>query len=1173
MKITTFLLICFISISSLYAQEIVAPKKNFFSGYLSIEKANDMPKPMRRNLEYYMQKAYPNQYISRDARIKAIREMEEMIHNEKGQAYMLAQQPEWRAIGPYGIGGRVKALVCHPTSPGTLLLGAAAGGIWKTTNYGDTWKPVFDDQNGLSMGALCYDEQNPDIIYAGTGEAVRGAGPGTVAGSHIYLGAGMFKSTDGGETWELIGISNVGSFSKVYVHPMNSDLIYAGAINSNSGFYVSKDGGETWENTFEKEVTDVTINRANPDEVIIAVHGEGIYYTDNGGQSFQQRNNGMFLTDAGRISVQAAPTDFDIVYALVEEGNNARIYKSEIKAGVWTQIFNYGSDFFNDQGFFNNYITVSQHDPGVVLAGGIDVWRTIKGNQTWSNTTLSYQGGNVHPDQHVAVFDPKNPNLVYMGNDGGFYVSDNKGETWTVKNNNLQISQFYGIEIDNSRPNRTYGGTQDNSLLGSFYENSWGYLYPSGDGFQVVVDYDRPNEVYFEIQYGQMGKRDVTNLNQWNFLQVGQGLPSIGVDQGLFDSPIEIDPQYSQVLYHGRGALYVSENRGRSWDELIPISQNKISSIGVSPLNDEIIYWGDAAGNVFVTDTWFDEWKNISQNGLVNRFLRDIEPSLFDENTVYVCYSGYGSGHVFKSTDLGESWTDIGQSLPDIPCNAIALHPEEENTICVATDIGVFITYDGGNTWMPLGRGLPRSPVNDMKFHTNRSVLPQLVLRVATHGRSMWEIDIPSEHITAAEITSPAGGEKVVQNSALVISFMGIDLPVRIEYSPDNGASWEQLASGVNGYYYRWIVNRSPSMYSRIKVTSENDAEQTASSRTFTIQQVSKGSVLNTSTVQFIPYGIAYDYEGILWTTSFNSDRIYKIDPNNLTVLGSIQAPGDSLFTDLTIDRSAKEIYLHQMGSTDGFGGGTVWVVDYEGNVLRSFVSPATFYPIGIELVDGNLIISDRNGERQVYTVNPQTGKTLSNGLNPYNVRYGPRGLCYDGTQYLYQACTDFSSDVLREAQMMKIDKFDLETEVEAVNLESPNGLINCRGIEYDPQTKDFWVTTYGGDLYKVAGFDPEVSVEESPFLSENIDARVYPNPVRSFTTISFRNMNKRAQIKVEVLDLMGNKVKHLYNRILDANEIDYVHLNADELSSGQYYAVFYINGAKAGVKKIIVIE
>ena len=353
MKITTFLLICFISISSLYAQEIVAPQKNFFSGYLSIEKANEMPKPMRRNLEYYMQKAYPNQYISRDARIKAINEMEEMIHNEKGQAYMLAQQPEWRAIGPYGIGGRVKALVCHPTSPGTLLLGAAAGGIWKTTNYGDTWKPVFDDQNGLSMGALCYDEQNPDIIYAGTGEAVRGAGPGTVAGSHIYLGAGMFKSTDGGETWELIGLSNVGSFSKVYVHPMNSDLIYAGAINSNSGFYVSKDGGETWENTFEKEVTDVTINRANPDEVIIAVHGEGIFYTDNGGQSFQQRNNGMFLTDAGRISVQAAPTDFNIVYALVEEGNNARIYKSEIKAGVWTQIFNYGSDFFNDQGFFN----------------------------------------------------------------------------------------------------------------------------------------------------------------------------------------------------------------------------------------------------------------------------------------------------------------------------------------------------------------------------------------------------------------------------------------------------------------------------------------------------------------------------------------------------------------------------------------------------------------------------------------------------------------------------------------------------------------------------------------------------------------------------------------------------------------------------------------------------
>jgi Secretion system C-terminal sorting domain len=1175
MRIFTSLMILLLSATMLNGQEIMETKKDFYSGFLSPENTKDMPKPMRRNLEYYMQKSYPNEYVSRDSRIKAIRQMDEMLHNEKGQTYILAQQPEWRAIGPFGIGGRVKAIAVHPTTPGTIFLGAAAGGIWKTINYGDHWDPIFDDQNGLSMGALAFDENNPDVMYAGTGEAVRGAGPGTVAGSHIYLGAGMYKTTDGGDSWELIGLTNVGSFSRVHVHPLNSDLIYAGAINTNAGFYVSSDAGETWINTFEKEVCDVTISRQNPEEVIIAVHGEGVYYSDDGGMNFDLRKNGMFLSEPGRISVQAAADDFNIVYALVEDGANASVYKSTIKGGVWTQIFSKGQEFFNDQGFFDNYITVSQHSSDVVLAGGIDVWRTQKGNSTWSNTTLSYSvGSNVHPDQHCAAFDPHNANTVYMGNDGGFYVSVDGGKSWSRKNNNLQISQFYGIEIDISRPKMTYGGTQDNSLLGSFNEDSWDYLYPYGDGFQIVVDYDRPNEVYFETQYGNMGKRDVTKPFNQSGLPFGNGLPSVSVDQGLFDSPIEMDPNDSGILYHGRAALYFSDTRGRSWSEIVGPAEAKIASIGVSNFDQETIYWGDAAGNVFITENYFDSFENISQNGLVNRFLRDIEPSLFDENSVYVCYSGYGSGHVFKSTNKGETWTDIGKSLPDIPCNAIALHPEDENSLCVATDIGIFITYDDGNTWMPLGRGLPRSPVNDIKFHTNRTVLPQLVLRAATHGRSMWEIDIPNEKIVSAEITSPAGGEKVVQNSGLVISFLGIDLPARIEYSPDNGASWSELATGVNSYYYRWIVSKSPSMYARIRVTSEGDAEQTATSRTFSILEVSKGSVLNTSTVQFIPYGIASDGEGTLWVTSFQSNKLFKLDPNDLTVKGSIDAPSDSLFTDLTIDRAKKEIFIHQMGGTDGVSGGTVWVIDYEGNVLRSFASAATFYPIGIELVENELVITDRNGERQMYRVNPQSGKTISNSLNPYNVRYGPRGLCYDGMDYLYQACTDFSSDVLREAQMMKIDKFDLTKEVESVDLQSANGLINCRGIEYDPASEDFWVTTYGGDIYKVAGFNPKVSVdEETSVVSGNIEARVYPNPVREFTTISFKNLNSRATVKIEVLDLMGNKIKDLYNKTIDANVLDYVQFNASDLANGQYYAVFYFNGVKAGVKKIVVIE
>ena len=302
-----------------------------------------------------------------------------------------------------------------------------------------------------------------------------------------------------------------------------------------------------------------------------------------------------------------------------------------------------------------------------------------------------------------------------------------------------------------------------------------------------------------------------------------------------------MDPTYDNILYSGRHALYVSFDAGNSWDVMLSQRTNQINTIASSPLDYTIIYCGTTVGELFLTtdgDANGDaSWQDVSQNGLVNRFTTDIEPSHTDAKTVYVSYSGYGSSHIFKSTDLGKSWKAIDKDLPDVPVNAIALHPNNENWIFAATDIGVFATFDGGNSWLPFGRGLPRSPVDDISFQTNRTVLPQLTLRVATHGRSMWEIDVPSDPVTDPEITSPAGGEVFTAGSTVNISWYGIGTsPLKLEYSTDDGNSWYLIVNNITGTDYQWIIPSDKTGYlCRVRI-SDATTEFTNNNKSNTLQ-------------------------------------------------------------------------------------------------------------------------------------------------------------------------------------------------------------------------------------------------------------------------------------------------------------------------------------------------
>ena len=410
-----------------------------------------------------------------DIRSKAIEQARRMERSKLSEQ-LLADQPQWQQFGPRSTGGRIKSIIIHPTKPNTLYIGAAAGGVWRSTDAGATWTPLMDDANGIAIGSLCFDPVDPNIIYAGTGEQV--------IGSNFYLGAGLMRSTDAGETWSILGLSTVGSFSRIYAHPKNRDLLMASCMNTNAGVYRSTDRGVTWTKVFEGTVYDMTINPDDEDEFFIAVPEDGIIYTSNSGQTWERRTSGL-IGAFGRTSVQQSPMDPNVLYALVELNSLATIAKSTNKGLTWSVQYNDTRGCFfagscepsGSQGFYDNYVTVSPTSADVCFVGGIDIWRTTNGGTSWSNQTGGYSDGNganlVHVDQHCLAVDPANPTTIYAGNDGGMVKSTNNGASWQLINDGLSVTQFYSFDVDPTRRERAFGGTQDNGTLGTFGDVEW----------------------------------------------------------------------------------------------------------------------------------------------------------------------------------------------------------------------------------------------------------------------------------------------------------------------------------------------------------------------------------------------------------------------------------------------------------------------------------------------------------------------------------------------------------------------------------------------------------------------------------------------------------------------------------------------------------------------------
>lgn len=703
---------------------------------------------------FMLQRTYPSGELDPARYYAAVRQVR---RSAQGKTGTIGSIP-WESVGPDNIGGRITSLALDPTDQNILYAGAAAGGVWKSTNGGTSWENIFNESP--ATGSLLLHPLDPSTLYVGTGE-------GNPAGVATYPGNGLWKSTDAGTSWTFSGLDETGSIGKLAMHGSEPDRIFAAALGryrsrtTERGVYRSTDGGTTWEQVlFVNDTTgacDIVIDPSNPDRIlaatwtrhrpvtysIISGTGSGLWLSTNGGDSWSLVTNGFPNNDPnlGRISLAVSPSDPSIVYALpTSVVSPAGIYKTIDGGTSWALAA--GSSTFGGEGqvWYNNVLAVHPTNPDIVLAGMTDMYRSVTGGTTWSSSL-----GSMHVDHHAIEFDPATPSRVVVGNDGGVFISTNTGVSWT-KSFNLPVTQFYAGTIDYTNPQRYFGGTQDNGTLRTLTGSvdDWSLIY-GGDGFYVLVDPTNPNRIYAESQWGGLGY----STNGGVSFNSGQTAGFGTNDRTNWNTPIAMDFNTPLTLYVGTYRVFRTTNGMASWASIsgdLTAGQNgrigTLTTIDVSRSDPSVLYTGADDGTVSVTTNGGGLWTNVSA-GLPVRWVTRVSIDHENAAVAYVTQSGYlqdhFSAHIHQTTDFGGTWRPADGDLPDMPVNDIIIDHANRPYLYAATDAGVMYTSNGGTNWLPLGTGLPEVPVHDLTFHE-----PTRTLLASTHGRSSYLIDVSS---------------------------------------------------------------------------------------------------------------------------------------------------------------------------------------------------------------------------------------------------------------------------------------------------------------------------------------------------------------------------------------------------------------------------------------------
>jgi photosystem II stability/assembly factor-like uncharacterized protein len=711
----------------------------------------------------------------------------------------------WRPIGPAVTSGRVVDLAVAEgpegrigTQLGKLLYAASAsGGVWKSENAGTTWEPIFDKQSVSSIGDIAISPSNPEVIWVGTGEANNQRSSS--------WGDGVYKSENGGRTWQHMGLRTSQHIGRIVVHPTNPDIVFVAsqgplwADGGERGLYKTVDGGKTWKAVLtispHTGVTDVVMDPTNPSIMYAAAFQRqrkaysfvgggpesGIYKSTDGGDTWRKVTEGLPNRDIGRIGLAVSRSQPRTVYATLET-NTTEVYRSDDYGASWTK----KGTYFQFP-WYMGQIRVDPQNPDRLYELGVPLFVSEDGG-----TTSHAIAGSAHVDYHAMWIDPADPDHFIVGNDGGVYITHDRGETMDFVTN-LPIAQYYAIDLDNRQPfYYVYGGLQDNNSWAGPSQtrnrqgitNSDWYVTVGGDGFYSAVDPTDPNTVYAESQNGGIIRYDVKTGEQKSIQpQAKFGEANLRYNWSV---PIVISPHDHNTVYFGSQYLYRSTNRGDAWEQLggdltRALDRNKlqlmgktwpdnavarhagtadfgnISTIEESPLRKGLLYVGTDDGLIQVTRDGGATWTKIEKFPGVPEmtYVSRVVASAQNEGTVYATFDGHRSNdfkpYVLRSTDYGKTWTSIASNLPVSSVQVIREHPRAPQLLFVGNEIGAYYSGNGGRSWSKLQYNLPTVPVHDIRIHPRENDLV-----IGTHGRGIFIIDdiTPLERLAEAERSS-----------------------------------------------------------------------------------------------------------------------------------------------------------------------------------------------------------------------------------------------------------------------------------------------------------------------------------------------------------------------------------------------------------------------------------
>lgn len=717
---------------------------------------------------------------------------------------------KFRGIGPSRQSGRFVDVAVPPQEPTTIYMATGSGGLWKSVNHGISWTSIFDSPTAFAIGDLAVAPSNPNVIYLGTGEHT--------SSRSTYAGDGVYKSIDAGKTWVNVGLKDSHHIGRIVVHPRNPDIVYVAALghlyteNLERGVFKSVDGGKTWTKSLDVKdgdkaigASDVVIDPRNPDTLYAATYDKerkvwtfnlagpasGIYKTTNAGKTWTKLTTGLPTGMIGRIGLDIYPKNPNILYANIENGNKPgmsdadrlkelrdgkasagmigeEVYRTDDGGKTWRKVSPEKQKIGGGPGYYYMQVRVDPNDANHVYVLTVGMQESKDGGKTWA---VPFRFGG---DNHAMWIDPANSKHMILGYDHGMGITWDGGQNW-YHPDELPLSQFYQVGVDNAVPYNVYGGLQDNGSHrgpstkrggGPIKFEDW-QVVGGGDGFYNVVCPVTNRYLYNESQFGEIARTD---------LYTGEVKRIKSPDQALrfnWNAPILVSPHDSSVIYHGANKLLKSVSRGDTWAEISPdlttddkaklvtgkggdgnIQYCTITTVDESPIVRDLLWAGTDDGNVWVSKDGGEHWTKLNENikgRPAGYWVSRVIASRYQPGTAYVTYTGFREddpkAYIFRTTDFGATWTSIKGNLPEKAINVVREDTRNPNLLYVGTDYGLYVSIDSGTTWTELKGNMPTQPVHDLVIHPRENDLV-----VATHGRGIFIADVSALQEVTPEV-------------------------------------------------------------------------------------------------------------------------------------------------------------------------------------------------------------------------------------------------------------------------------------------------------------------------------------------------------------------------------------------------------------------------------------